>query len=42
MLLLFIPTIVSLGVSEGFVSSAVIIMHIYSQANFTVDFYIMN
>lgn len=37
MLLLFIPTIVSLGVSEGFVSSAVIIMHIYSQANFTVD-----
>lgn len=37
MLLLFIPTIVSLGVSEGFVSSAVIMMHIYSQANFTVD-----
>ena len=37
MLLLFIPTIVSLGVSEGFVSSAVIIFHIYSQANFTVD-----
>ena len=37
MLLFFIPTIVSLGVSEGFVSSAVIMMHIYSQANFTVD-----
>ena len=37
MLLFFIPTIVSLGVSEGFVSSAVIIMHIYSQGNFTID-----
>ena len=37
MLLLFIPTIVSFSVSEGFVSSAVIIFHIYSQANFTVD-----
>ena len=36
MLLLFIPIIVSLGVSEGFVSSAVIIFHIYSEANFTV------
>ena len=36
-LLLFIPTIVSLGVSEGFVSSAVIMMHIYFTANFTID-----
>lgn len=36
MLLLFIPTIVSLKVSAGFVSSAVIIMHIYSVADFTL------
>ena len=36
-LLLFIPTIVSLGVAEGFVSSAVIMMHIYLSANFTFD-----
>ncbi|MEG0438589.1 aromatic acid exporter family protein [Solibacillus cecembensis] len=36
-LLLFIPTIVSLGVAEGFVSSAVILMHLFSTANFTVD-----
>ncbi|MEK4229873.1 aromatic acid exporter family protein [Solibacillus sp. FSL H8-0538] len=37
-LVLFIPTIVSLGVAEGFVSSAVIMMHIYSEANFTIEF----
>ncbi len=37
MLLLFIPTIVSLKVSPGFVSSAVIIMHLYSVADFTLD-----
>lgn len=37
MILVFIPTIVSLGVTAGFVSSAVIIMHIYSEANFTFD-----
>lgn len=36
-LLLFIPTIVSFGVAEGFVSSAVILMHLFSTANFTVD-----
>lgn len=36
MLLLFIPTIVSLKVSAGFVSSAVIIMHLYSIADFTL------
>ncbi|WP_332645251.1 aromatic acid exporter family protein [Lysinibacillus sp. 54212] len=36
MLVLFVPTIVSLGVSAGFVSSAVIILHIYSEANFTI------
>lgn len=34
-LLLFIPIIVSLNVAEGFVSSAVIMMHIYTTANFT-------
>lgn len=36
-LLLYVPITVSLGVAEGFVSSAVILMHIYSKANFTVD-----
>lgn len=36
-LLLYLPISVSLGVAEGFVSSAVILMHIYSTANFTVD-----
>ena len=36
-LLLFIPTIVSLGVAEGFVSSAVIMMHVFFTANFTFD-----
>lgn len=35
MLLLFIPTLVSFNVTAGFVSSAVIIMHIYAAANFT-------
>lgn len=37
MLLLFIPTLVSFKVSAGFVSSAVIIMHIYSVADFTLE-----
>ncbi|MEL3961587.1 aromatic acid exporter family protein [Lysinibacillus endophyticus] len=37
MLLVFIPTIVSLRVSDGFVSSVVIMMHIYNEGNFTVD-----
>ena len=36
MLIVFIPIIVALKISEGFVSSAVIIMHIFSQANFTL------
>lgn len=40
MILLFIPTIVSLGVSAGFVSSAVIIMHIYSVKNFTFELFL--
>ena len=40
MLLLFIPIIVSIRVSEGFVSSVVIIMHIYSQQNFTQALFI--
>ena len=35
MLVLFIPIIVSLKVSEGFISSVVIIMHLYTKANFT-------
>lgn len=37
MLLVFIPTLVSFKVSEGFVSSVVIILHIYSVQNFTLD-----
>ena len=40
MLVLFIPIIVSLKVSEGFISSVVIIMHIYTQANFTTLLFI--
>jgi uncharacterized membrane protein YgaE (UPF0421/DUF939 family) len=36
MLIVFIPIIVALRVSDGFVSSAVIIMHIFTQANFTL------
>ncbi|MER2191228.1 MAG: aromatic acid exporter family protein [Solibacillus sp.] len=36
-LVLYLPISVSLGVAEGFVSSAVILMHIYSKANFTLD-----
>ncbi|WP_431029893.1 aromatic acid exporter family protein [Lysinibacillus sp. LZ02] len=36
MLVVFIPTIVSIGVIAGFVSSAVIIMHIYAEAHFTL------
>ncbi|MFY3793192.1 aromatic acid exporter family protein [Ureibacillus sp. MALMAid1270] len=37
MILIFIPSIVSIGVAPGFVSSAVIMMHIYSEANFTLS-----
>ena len=37
MLLLFIPTLVSFKVSEGFVSSAVILLHVFSVQNFTLD-----
>ncbi len=40
MLVLFIPIIVSIKVSEGFISSVVIIMHIYSQANFTASLFV--
>lgn len=36
MLLLFIPTIVSFKVADGFVSSAVIIMHIYAAGSFSM------
>lgn len=39
MILLFIPTIVSIGVTAGFISSAVIMMHIYSEANFTLPLF---
>ncbi|KOY83230.1 aromatic acid exporter family protein [Lysinibacillus sp. FSL H8-0500] len=35
MLLVFIPTIVSLKVTDGFISSTVIIMHIYAAGNFS-------
>ncbi|MEG0260783.1 MAG: aromatic acid exporter family protein [Lysinibacillus sp.] len=37
MLLLFIPTLVAWNVIAGFVSSAVIIMHIYSVGSFSID-----
>ncbi|RHW38427.1 aromatic acid exporter family protein [Lysinibacillus yapensis] len=37
MLLLFIPTLVSLNVIAGFISSVVIIMHLYAEANFTAE-----
>lgn len=40
MLVVFIPTIVSIGVSAGFVSSAVIMMHIYAATNFTFDLFL--
>ncbi|MFJ8459550.1 MULTISPECIES: aromatic acid exporter family protein [Lysinibacillus] len=36
MLIIFIPTIVSLKVADGFVSSAVIIMHIYAAKSFSL------
>ncbi|KOS69755.1 hypothetical protein AEA09_05925 [Lysinibacillus contaminans] len=36
MLLLYIPTIVSLKVEDGFVSSAVIILHVYSAESFSM------
>lgn len=38
MLLLYIPTIVSLKVVDGFVSSAVIILHVYAVENFSLAF----
>lgn len=37
MLLVFIPTLVSLNVSEGFISSVVIVLHIYTVQDFTLD-----
>lgn len=37
MLLVLIPTLVSLKVTAGFISSAVIILHIYSVSNFTLE-----
>ena len=40
MILLFVPTIVSLNVAVGFISSVVIIMHLYSEANFTLDLFL--
>lgn len=35
LILLFIPALVSLGLTEGFVSSSVILMHIYNSKNLT-------
>lgn len=40
MILLFIPTIVSINVAAGFISSVVIIMHLFSEANFTLDLFL--
>lgn len=37
MLLFFIPTLVTFKITNGFISSVVIILHIYSTANFTLD-----
>lgn len=37
MLLIHIPTLVSFKVTAGFISSAVIILHIYSVSNFTLE-----
>jgi uncharacterized membrane protein YgaE (UPF0421/DUF939 family) len=37
MILLFLPTLVSLRFQDGFVSSVVILLHIYSHQNFTLD-----
>lgn len=37
MILLFLPTLVSLRFQDGFVSSVVILLHIYSQQNFTLS-----
>lgn len=39
MILLFIPILVSLGFSDGFVSSAVILLHIYDSKNLTLDLF---
>ena len=36
MLILFIPTIVSLKVADGFISSVVIIMHIYAAEGYSL------
>ncbi|MEK5232407.1 aromatic acid exporter family protein [Lysinibacillus sp. FSL K6-0232] len=36
MLLVFIPTIVSLKITDGFISSAVIMMHIYAAGSFSL------
>ncbi|MGI2326632.1 aromatic acid exporter family protein [Planococcus sp. YIM B11945] len=40
MILLFIPALVSLGFSEGFVSSSVILLHIYDSKNLTGDLFL--
>lgn len=37
MILLFLPTLVSFRFQDGFVSSVVILLHIYSQQNFTLN-----
>ena len=40
MILLFIPVLVSLGFSDGFISSAVILMHLYDAKNLTMDLFL--
>ncbi|MBT2582256.1 aromatic acid exporter family protein [Planococcus sp. ISL-109] len=40
MILLFIPVLVSLGFSDGFVSSAVILLHLYDAKNLTTGLFI--
>lgn len=39
LILLFIPTLVSFGFSDGFISSAVILLHIYDSKNLTMDLF---
>lgn len=40
MIVLFIPVLVSLGFSDGFVSSAVILLHLYDAKNLTVGLFV--
>lgn len=40
MILLFIPTLVTLRFADGFVSSSVILLHIYDSQNLTLDLFV--